>query len=840
MPEQLHVEPETGVMFAPTTIADFTIVSELGRGGMGLVYEAYDPDLDRHVAIKVVRDRRAGSAAGLRLSSEAKAMARLTHPNVVAVHQVGTIDNQVYVVMELVRGDTLADWLARPDRSWREIIAMFLQVGEGLLAAHRAGLIHRDFKPANVLVDHEGRARVGDFGLARSEESTPRFAVGSENSGIAGTPAYMAPEQQQADVQIDARVDQFAFAVSLERALATAQGTPSRRVTAALSRARSLDRADRFPDLAELLVELRAGSRSRRRMLMIAGGGAALGGVVAAAFLLSAGSSSNSCELDAGRADQVWNPTARAAQVSSFLRARPDSTVASASTVSIVDAWVDRWKLGRTAACAVDDGQRQARIECLDDQLQQLSSQVELWSHADSSAVDGAVRAATMLPQPSACTTTVATIDPALRTKITTLDAQRRSGHAREAHEGIAEMLALAETATPRALATALLVASRIERENGNATGASGLLSRAVREAGRATDDALLFEALLDQASVVVDLGHPREALGLLDAASALQSRGGEDAAERVALHRADALGQAGMHEEAISESMRVLPLLEARAMRDPAARIQLSTALGQLAAAQLPVEREAARLTLLRVLELDQKLFGAEHPEVAKTLHDLGAAEIQLERKDEAGQHLQRALRIATRSYGERHPMVSTIYVTSAHLALMQQRGADAKRLYSSARDALKGVLPDDAPQFIAIEQGLGDIARAEDNCKEALPHYTRAVQLLKKTGQRENEHAMQLTNLGFCLQDTGRLADARETLQRSINEIDRLQMARKWKSEPLAILADMEFAAGKVAAAIELEKAALTALEGAEGSDVDGMREYEQTQLATWTKRK
>ena len=119
-------------------------------------------------------------------------------------------------------------------------------------------------------------------------------------------------------------------------------------------------------------------------------------------------------------------------------------------------------------------------------------------------------------------------------------------------------------------------------------------------------------------------------------------------------------------------------------------------------------------------------------------------------------------------------------------------------------------------------------------------MPHYTRAVKLLKKTGHRENEYAMQLTNLGYCLQDTGRLADARETLQLSIAEIDRLQMPRKWRSEPLAILADMEFAAGRVAHAIELEKAAIAALEGAEGSDVEGMRAYEQQQLAAWTKRK
>lgn len=829
---------ELGVMFPPTTIADFTIVSELGRGGMGLVYEAYDRELDRHVAIKVVRDRGAGSAAGLRLTSEAKAMARLTHPNVVAVHQVGTIDNQVYVVMELVRGDTLADWLATP-RSWREIVAMFLQAGEGLLAAHRAGLIHRDFKPSNVLVDREGRARVGDFGLARSDDpAEPRFAKGSENSGVAGTPAYMAPEQQQGEAQIDARVDQFAFAVSLERALATAQGKPSRRVVAALSRARSLDRDQRFADLAELLAELRAGSRSWRRVLAIAAGGAALGGVVAAALVLSSSSSASSCEVEL--ADQVWNPYARAAQVAGFLRTRPDSAIASASTASIVDAWVDRWKIGRKTACTLDSA---PQLECLDDQLQQLASQVEQWRHADPASIDRAVRAATMLPHPLACASSPAVaIEPALRTKLTVLNAQLRAGHAREAHDGIAEMLALAERATPpnpRALATALLVAGRIERENGNATGARGLLSRATKEAGRAMDDGLLFEALLDQASVIVDLGHPREALGLLDAATALQARAGEDAAERVALHRADALGQAGLAEEAIAESMRVIPLLEERAAHDPAARIQLSTALGQLAAAQLPVAREAARLTLVRLLGFDEKLFGPDHPEVAKTVHDLGAAEIQLERLDDASQHLQRALRIATRAYGPRHPMVSTIYVTSAHLALMQQRGDDAKRLYTSARDALVGVLPEDAPQFIAIEIGLGDIARAQDNCKEALPHYTRAVKLLKQTGHRENEHAMQLTNLGYCLQDTGRLADARETLQLSINEIDRLQMARKWKSEPLAVLADMEFTAGHVARAIELEKAAIAALEGVEGSDAATMREYEQTQLATWTKR-
>jgi tetratricopeptide (TPR) repeat protein len=827
----------------PATIAHFTIVRELGRGGMGIVYEAHDPDLERHVAIKVVRDRRAGSAAGIRLIAEAKAMARLAHPNVVGVHEVGTIDNQVYVVMELVPGETLAGWLGRELRPWREIVAMFVQAGEGLLAAHRAGLIHRDFKPSNVLVDHGGRARVSDFGLARSEERSttkPALAVGSENSGIAGTPAYMAPEQHSG-MPIDARVDQFAFAVSLDWTLGRAVGKPARRVRAALSRARSLDREERFPDLDDLLAELRASLTSQRRRLAIAGGGIALVGAVA--LLATTPASSSSCDDGTQLVEQVWNPYVRVAQYGKFLRTRPGASVASSSTADIVDDWVDRWKLGRKAACTVDNPQRESRIGCLDGHLQELRAQVALWGDADASIVDRAVRAATMLPQPQACAgSSAGPLEPALRDKIATLDALLRSGRAKQAHDGIADMLALAEGAqppNPRALATALITAGRVAREMGNAETARGYLARAAHEAGRATDDALMLDALLDQASVIVDLGRPRDALGLLDAADALQARGQVDVAERVALHRADALGQAGRAKESIAETMRVLPGLEARALRDPTARPQLSTALGQLAAAQLQIDREAARRTLLRALAIDEAQYGTEHPEVAKTLHDLGAAEVQLERNDEALAHLNRASRIFIRSYGERHPMVGANYMTLANLALHQGRLDEAKRIYVSARDALTGVLPEDAPHFIAIEEGLGDIARGADNCKEALPHYTRAVKLLAQSGHGENEHAMQLTNLGYCLQDTGRLAEARKTLEHSLAEIDRLQMPRRWKSEPLAILAEMEFAAGRVAKAIELEKAAIAALDGETGSDVAAMRDYQQQQLKAWTKR-
>lgn len=833
--------PEGG---APLVIGQFRVVGELGKGGMGLVYEAYDPELARAVAIKVVRDRRAGSATGTRLIAEAQAMAKLDHPNVVGVHEVGTHDHQVYVVMELVRGETLAAWLEQP-RSWREIVGMFLQAGEGLRAAHRAGLIHRDFKPSNVLIDRDGRARVGDFGLARSEERLAMpaaFAVGSgagpAGTGAAGTPAYMPPEQRFGEA-LDARADQFAFAVSLARALGGARGTPGRRVRAAIAKASELEREARFATMDELLAELRAGLVSRRRRVALVGAVLVVVAGVAGA-IVSSRPAGSSCDDGEVLADHVWGPPARMAQLGAFLRARPDAAVASVTAMTIVDDWVERWKLGRKSACAVEPPQRDVRIGCLDSGLLELRAQVALWTSADPAVIDHAVRAASALPQPQTCATSAGRLDPAVRDQLAELKALLHSGRTRQAHARVASLVAAAErVASPQTLAAALLIAGRIEREAGNLTAARDHLKRAAREAGRAADDALLVEALLEESTVIVDLGRPQDALGLLDAAEALQVRAKLDVGERIGLRRADALGQAGRPVESIVESMRVLPALELRAQRDRGARAELTTALGQLAAAQLQIDREAARTTLVRVLEIDEAQYGPDHPEVAKSLHDLGAAELQLEKLDDATAHLDRALAIFLRAYGERHPMVSATYMTIANVARMRGELDRAKQLYLSARQALVGLVPDDAAHFITIESGLGDIARAQDDCRAALPHYRRAVNLLERSGQHENDHATQLTNLGYCLQDVGRVAEARPVLERSLAELERLQMPKKWRAEPLAILADLEAAAGRRARAIELDRLALAALDGEQGSDVAAMREYIAAQIKTWSRR-
>jgi hypothetical protein len=222
-------------------VGRYLVLELLGEGGMGAVYRVYDPQLDRSLALKLLT-RRAGSAGEVleareRLLREAQSMARLAHPNVVRVHDAGIVDDHVYIAMDLVEGRTLKRWLKERARGWQEIVGVLQAAGEGLAAAHEVGLVHRDFKPDNVLVDDQGRVLVADFGLARrtgiSSDSTSGAPAGSVRSGrdsaglastltragtVVGTPAYMAPEQHLGR-EVDPRTDQFAFCITLWEAL---------------------------------------------------------------------------------------------------------------------------------------------------------------------------------------------------------------------------------------------------------------------------------------------------------------------------------------------------------------------------------------------------------------------------------------------------------------------------------------------------------------------------------------------------------------------------------------------------------------------------------------------
>ena len=380
----------------------YEIVSLLGRGGMGEVYAAYDPQLDRAVAVKVLLDA-TGDRAAARLVREAQALARLHHPNVVAVYDGGEDGGHVFLAMQLVDGETLAVHLRRGQRRWQEIVGLFVEAGRGLAAAHRAGIIHRDFKPANVLVDRAGHVAVTDFGVARAAGDTAPFERPSPVSlsrmrptppsndltrqgELVGTPAYMAAEQLRSGATTPAS-DQYAFCVALWEALferhpylpSDAEPTPityavsqetgplitpdrtavPKRVVTALARGLASDPAGRWPSMTALLDELdgaRRSPRQRRRGLILAKGvaaGAVVSGLAAFAIVSSADDEPASCEaLAAARIADVWTPAKRDALTAAFVATgRPYAHKFAATARTNLDAYGGAWQRAHTVAC---------------------------------------------------------------------------------------------------------------------------------------------------------------------------------------------------------------------------------------------------------------------------------------------------------------------------------------------------------------------------------------------------------------------------------------------------------------------------------------------------------
>jgi formylglycine-generating enzyme required for sulfatase activity/tRNA A-37 threonylcarbamoyl transferase component Bud32 len=293
----------------------YIVLERLGAGATGVVYAAYDPELDRKVAIKILRPKGAGGNADearrqARFVREGKAIARLAHPNVVGVFDVGVADGRAFLAMEHLAGGTLSDWLDAEKRSWREILKIFVEVGRGLAAAHAEGLVHRDFKPDNVLLDRTGMPKVADFGLVRqagpstTEEEkadlpvqTPSDSVAgalTRTGTMAGTPAYMAPEQFRG-LQTDGRTDQFGFCIALHEALYgrrpfeaetvfdLAEAVMRERIVPApkssnvpgwvrrcLLRGLRADPAQRYAKLEDLLSTLEADPVARARKIVVA------------------------------------------------------------------------------------------------------------------------------------------------------------------------------------------------------------------------------------------------------------------------------------------------------------------------------------------------------------------------------------------------------------------------------------------------------------------------------------------------------------------------------------------------------------------------------------------
>jgi hypothetical protein len=403
---------------AGNTVGRYAILERLGSGAMGVVWAAYDPQLDRKVALKLLA--RPATTGETQLLEEARSLARVSHPNVVAVYDAGLFEGIPFLVMEQVAGITLRAWLAAERRSWREILAVFAAAARGLSAAHAASISHRDFKPDNVLVGRDGRVRVSDFGLARSTEESTGASV-----SFAGTPGYMAPEQMRGG-RADALSDQFSFCVALHEALfgtrpaagrtasemveamtrgpqpaGASTGVP-RRVTRAIERGLSVDPLARHPSMNALVAAL--APRRHQRLIALA-----LVTAASTAFLIGAAilvtheipPIDRTCRIETRRLGTLWEQQRGAVQ-----RAMTGDPTTFATIDGLLDRHLRVWVTTRIGVCEEagrTDPPAHARfahrMACLDGRYRRVRSVIDALPASASTAM----KELPTLPSPEAC-----------------------------------------------------------------------------------------------------------------------------------------------------------------------------------------------------------------------------------------------------------------------------------------------------------------------------------------------------------------------------------------------------------------------------------------------------
>ena len=424
----------------------YHLLEMVGAGGMGVVWGAWDPELDRRVAIKLVKAEM--QAARERILIEGQALAKLSHPNVVPVYDVGVVDEQVYLVMEWVRGKNLRAW-CRQARSVHDIIAVYRAAGEGLSAAHRVGLIHRDFKPDNAMYGDDGRVRVLDFGLARGEVKAKPKSI-SDREGLeefssdltrgAGTPRYM-PAEQAEGAELTPAVDQYALGVSLREALVgrNADGKDAdvpRWLDDILDRATAREATNRYPSMDALLHALARDPRTIWRRRGIVAGVVALAG---ATFVVgSVRGGSTQVEKCAGAADEIakaWNPAMGDKLTTHLTSLGPYGAEEAKRLVSDMAKYSHRWADTHKRVCLANDRKEltpqlyDVRLGCLSRAQVALQTVTEILGRSTQERLPDAVVASRALPEVELCATETSssTIEPppsAIKAEVETLSTE--------------------------------------------------------------------------------------------------------------------------------------------------------------------------------------------------------------------------------------------------------------------------------------------------------------------------------------------------------------------------------------------------------------------------------
>lgn len=699
----------------PQTVGRYRVGRRLGQGGVGTVHLAHDDELDREVAIKFVPCNTRDDV-GARVLREARALARLSHPNIVHVYDYGRHEDYVHIVMELVEGRTLTDWLEEPS-PWSRRLEMFVPIGEGLAAAHAAGVVHRDFKPSNVIVGADGRPRILDLGLARfvaepdvamsasvREKSSKHLDDATTREGaVMGTPKFMSPEQW-AGRTVDARTDQFSFCLCLfmavygqppfpmEAVMLGASGeTPSidvptgTRVPVALRRALvrglAIDPDDRWPSMDDLVSELRPLLRRRRWVT------AGLVGLIAVAAGTGYGmrvDPTAACEQADADAPQ-WS--ARRDGIAD--RFEQTEQAYAADSFAFVDgrmqAFVEAWGEQAQSRClaaargelTTEAAERQQA--CLLAQTQRFDRTVEVLEELDAESVQRSAEIARSLPRPAACEDPGLAIDPQARAAIDRADLLRRAAR----YDDALGALPLDEPL----LAEALQVRGRIAEDRGEPTEAVKDLQAAFVRAESEQRDALAAEVATDLVRVYgYRLGKAQTAEALV-----LTARAKVD---------------------------RVAPA------HDPM-RADLAAVLGRFALGRgEPAEAAEHLAEAVALREAQDDALG-----LAADLNLRAQAQAMLGDHDAAMEGLLRALKIRTEALGPTHPLVGSNQLNLGHVSSMKGDADVAIGHFRGAKDVLEQALGPEHPQTAAAAMALARELADADHFPEAEAELRRAI---------------------------------------------------------------------------------------------------------------
>lgn len=786
-------------------LGDYEVHGLLGKGGMGVVYLAFDPKLKRKVALKLFRGARESHdvidisrsfhgglnlsnegtgvtsdvvpdrSANRRLLQEAQAMAKLAHPNVVSVYQVGEFDNRVFIAMEHIEGLTLHDWVAKNKPSTHELLQVMIQAGRGLQAAHSAGIVHRDFKGENVLIGKDGRVCVTDFGLAGTDVTGTGMTADSDvvrHELRGGTPRYMSPEQHRG-IRTDARTDQFSFCVTLFRALfgvwpfpgesqrdyadAVIQGrvqwprmsSKERWLRPIFERGFSVEPSKRFPSMEVLLAKLDRKSTTGRNLaigaavLVLAAGGGAFA-------YMSQKKDALTCTGSESHLASVWNPAVTERVKAAMLATGVPYAASTANNVTAgLTDYATQWTTMHHATCEATRRGEQSeklldlRMACLDRLKGEFGIVIDLAAKVDAESIQNSMKSVHGLSPINDCARSESLsnvvpepTDPEaaktlrrLQIELDTAKAELNIGQYKKSLERVAALSKDIETLGYAPVeAEALLLRGRLEWRLGQLEASETSLVSALAAAERGRDDDKRLLALIELTYVVgYEGGRVTEGLAWAKIAEGMLGHMSHERFKAQFIqNRATVYFRAGNYEKALEGG--------------------------------------------IESCDAFRRVLGEQHRTAAECLSRNGVVLLRMGRNEESLKLQEQALPIAEAALGKDHPALGDFLTSAGNSYAAVGNVEKASAMYTRALDLSRRAFGPQHPTVAVALTNLGSLQFAQGDYKGALERYLSAVEIEEKAlGSKHRSLAETLGHVGDTYLALEQPADAVAPLERA-----------------------------------------------------------------------